>query len=149
MSLREVLLMTKTKVMPVRNNNIFPINMTKFLISLILQLAQLCEQKDLKLSKKIHCFDLRSNEWHIAFLQIYETLFKQETQIRNEKGDIKFDWHGNVEQQNFNTTFCSALRPLLDYISEYRKRVAAPSGTTVHKKYTKYADLTFIKTKLE
>ena len=130
--------------------------MIKLLASLVIQLAQICERKDIELGKKIHAFDLKSNEWHIAFMQIYETLFRQEAEIRNERGEIKFDWQGNLILDNDDDddatkkipTLCAALKPLLEFIEGYRRRVAAPSDTMVHKKYTKYADLTYISTKM-
>ena len=80
----------------------------------------------MKLSKKLHCFDLRSNEWHIALLQIYETLFKMEVDRRNERGQVKFDWEGNLietadkSKREKNPTLCSAMKPLLEHIDSYR-----------------------------
>lgn len=42
----------------------------------------------------------------------------------------------------------SALKPLLEYMDGYRRRVAAPENTLVRKKYSKYADLSYIKNRL-
>ena len=41
-----------------------------------------------------------------------------------------------------------ALRPLLEYMDAYRRRVAAPEDTLIRKKYSKYADLNYIKNHL-
>ena len=41
-------------------------------------MAQVSEQHGVNLSKTIHAFDLKSNEWHIAVLQIYENLLVSE-----------------------------------------------------------------------
>ena len=41
-----------------------------------------------------------------------------------------------------------ALRPLLEYMDGYRRRVAAPEDTLIRKKYSKYADLDYIKNHL-
>ena len=37
-----------------------------------------------------------------------------------------------------------AIRPLLDFIDGYRRRVAAPENTLIRKNYSRYADLSFI-----
>ena len=42
-------------------------------------MAQVSEQDGVNLSKSIHAFDLKSNEWHIAVLQIYENLLVSES----------------------------------------------------------------------
>jgi len=41
-------------------------------------------------------------------------------------------------------TISAALRPLLEYVDGYRRRVAAPDDTIVRKKYSRYADLSYI-----
>lgn len=43
----------------------------------------------------------------------------------------------------------SALKPLLQYIDGYRRRVAAPENTLVHKRYAHYADLSYISKRLK
>ena len=43
------------------------------LISLIQQLATICEEKGVDISM-VSAFDMRSNEWVIACAQIYENL---------------------------------------------------------------------------
>ena len=40
----------------------------KFLVSMVIQLATICEEEDIELSKDIHAFDLKNNEWHIAIM---------------------------------------------------------------------------------
>ena len=55
-----------------------------------------CEEEEVNLSKKVHCFDLNSNEWPIAMLQIYEVLFKEECEEKELQGDFEFDKDGNV-----------------------------------------------------
>ena len=102
----------------------------------------------------MHAFDLKSNEWHIAALQVYESLYRQEANLRHERGEIKFDHEGEVipptKGDPFEAfpTISAALRPLLEFIDSYRRRVAAPQNTLVHKKYTKYADLSYISKRL-
>ena len=40
------------------------------------------------------------------------------------------------------------LRPLLEFIDVYRRRVSAPKNSLIHKKYAHYADLDYISTRL-
>ena len=47
----------------------------RMLVNMFIQLATICEEEDLELTKEVHCFDLKNNEWHIAVMQIYENLF--------------------------------------------------------------------------
>ena len=42
----------------------------------------------------------------------------------------------------------SAMRPLLEFIDGYRRRVAAPENTLIRKKYSSYTDLTYIQSRL-
>ena len=42
----------------------------------------------------------------------------------------------------------SALRPLLEFVDGYRRRVAAPENTIIRKKYSQYTDLTYIQSRL-
>ena len=97
---------------------------------------------------------MKNNEWHIAILQIYENLFKDDAQARDERGEIEFDRAGNYLEPKKERggvgpieafpTMSGALRPLLEFIDGYRRRNAAPENTLVRKKYSKYADLTYI-----
>lgn len=152
MSLREILHLTQQ---PVESKVTFAASTFKCLVSLLLQMFQVCEDEEVELSRKIHCFDLKSNEWHIAAVQIYENLFRMETMEKNERGEIKFDNEGNVIEAHESKegrkaglesmpTMSGALKPLLQFIDGYRRRVAAPENTLIHKKYAKYADLTYI-----
>jgi len=45
---------------------------------MITQLMGICEEEELDLSKEVHSLDLKNNEWHIAVMQIYENLFKED-----------------------------------------------------------------------
>lgn len=38
---------------------------------------------------------MKSNEWHIAIMQIYENLFRDEAPARYNRGEIRFDEEGN------------------------------------------------------
>ena len=88
-------------------------------------------------------------------MQIYENLFKDDAHDKNERGELRFDEEGNVLENEKgvhieeNPNMASALRPLLEYMDDYRRRVAAPENTLVRKKYSKYADLSYIKNKLQ
>lgn len=42
-----------------------------------------------------------------------------------------------------------AIKPLLQFIDGYRRRVAAPEKTLMRKKYTRYADLSYISKRLK
>ena len=42
----------------------------------------------------MHAFDLKSNEWHIAAVQIYENMFREEASHDFAKGFISFDEDG-------------------------------------------------------
>jgi len=68
----------------------------KFLVSMILQLTTICEEEDIELNKEVHAFDLKNNEWHIAAMQIYENLFREDTQMRNNRGELHFDDSGSL-----------------------------------------------------
>ena len=37
---------------------------------------------------------MKSNEWHIAIMQIYENLFRDEVPARRKRGEIRFDDDG-------------------------------------------------------
>ena len=78
----------------------------------------------------MHAFDLKSNEWHIAALQIYENLFRSEVEDKNKRGELKFSKDGehipNTKKSSDKLTMTGALRPLLEFIDGYRRRVAAP-----------------------
>ena len=138
----------------------FAASTLKCLVSLLLQMFQVCEDEEVELSRKVHCFDLKSNEWHIAALQIYENLFRMETLEKNERGEIQFDDEGNVIEASESKagrkagleampTMSGALKPLLQFIDGYRRRVAAPENTLIHKRYAHYADLTYIAKRLK
>ena len=124
----------------------------KVLVSMLTQLLNICEEEDLDLSKEVHALDLKNNEWHIAIMQIYENLFKDDVRGREERGELEFDNEGNYLEPTKERggiieafpTMSGALRPLLEFIDGYRRRSAAPENTLVRKKYSKYADLTYI-----
>ena len=46
-------------------------------------------------------------------------------------------------------TMSKALRPLLEFIDGYRRRVAAPEKTRVRTRYANYADLSYISKRLK
>ena len=63
MSLREILYLTQQ---PMESKVEFASQTIKMLISLVMQLTTICEEEDIELTREVHCFDLKSNEWHIA-----------------------------------------------------------------------------------
>ena len=87
------------------------------------------------------CVDLKSNEWHIAIMQIYENLFVRDANARNEMGELVFNSDGTLmvkqishgrqrnKQQDTKLNMSAALRPLLGFIDGHRRRVAAPEHT--------------------
>lgn len=82
-------------------------------------------------------------------MQIYENLFRQDAGQRYERGDLRFDKKGEVIPSKSNgldnmPVISDSLRPLLEFIDGYRRRVSAPENTLIRKKYTRYADLSFI-----
>ena len=117
----------------------------------------ICEEEELELSKEVHSLDLKNNEWHIAIMQIYENLFKEDAEARNARREIEFDNEGNYiepEKKGPNAieafpTMSNAIRPLLEYIDGYRRRQAAPEDTLIRKKYSHYADLAYIQKRLK
>ena len=70
MSLREILALTQK---PVEQDRLFSASLIQMLISLVQQLATVCEEKQIDISA-ISAFDMRSNEWAIACVQVYENL---------------------------------------------------------------------------
>ena len=95
---------------------------------------------------------MKSNEWHIAIMQIYKNLFVRDAQARDELGELVFNSDGilieETKKKKTTLTMSKALRPLLEFIDEYRRRVAAPANTLIRKKYSKYADLSYIHDRL-
>ena len=94
MSLREVLDLSKIPVSP--KVQPFESKLVDMLVSLVVKLTKICQDHEVDLHRLLHCFDMRSNEWHIAMFQVYKTLFDQESQKRFEKGELKFDKAGNL-----------------------------------------------------
>ena len=123
---------------------------------MVIQLASICEEEEIELSKDIHALDMKNNEWHIAIMQIYENLFRDEAPGRWKRKEIRFDEDGNYLEPSKNgpnaievrPNISQSLRPLLEYIDEYRRRNAAPDESIIRKKYSNYADLDYIKNRL-
>ena len=122
----------------------------KLFTTLFIQLVKVCEEEEVFLAKKMHCFDLHENEWHIAIMQIYENLYREDLDDRNNRGELNFDREGNVIEPPADSplanipTMSGAIRPFVEYIDGYRRRVAAPMNTLIREKYSKYADLDYI-----
>ena len=155
MSLREVLALTK---IPIKPQMKFSAQLVKTLVSLVIQLTNVCQDHEIDIHRLVHCFDMKSNQWHIAVLQIYENMFEQEAQLRYERGQLRFDKEGNLANSKKKSsaslhepqlTMSGALRPLLEMIDEYRKSSAAPETSVVLRKHAKYADLNYIQTRLK
>ena len=88
-----------------------------------------------------------------------------ETNEKNDRGELYFDQEGNVIDIDHpehagklgkhmigleaQPTMSGALRPLLQFIDGYRRRVAAPEHTLVHKKYAHYTDLSYISKRIK
>lgn len=153
MSLREILALAQQ---PVEMQVEFGASLVKTLVNMILQLTSICETNDVDLHKNVHCFDLRSNEWHIAACQIYESLYRQDSQQRYDRGELRFDKKGKVIDPKKTSsvmapipTMSASFRPLLEMIDGYRRSVAAPLGSIVRKKHARYCDLDYIQNRLE
>ena len=73
MSLREIIHLAQQ---PIEHAAEFGAQTIKVLVSMVIQLASICEEEDVDLASDVHAFDLKSNEWHIAIMQIYENLFR-------------------------------------------------------------------------
>ena len=153
MSLREILHLTQQ---PIHSKIEFAAQTISLLVNMVVQLATICEEEDVDLENDVHAFDLKNNEWHIAVMQIYESLFRDEAPGRADRGEIRFDEHGNYIEPTTKgpnaidvaPTMAAALRPLLVYIDGYRRRTAAPEGTQIRTKYVKYTDLNYIRDRL-
>lgn len=94
-------------------------------------------EEDIDLSE-LHAFDLKSNEWPIAALQIYESLYKLDylTAVNLGVAEPKEDAGG----------LSSTLRPLLTHLNSYRKKVALPADNRF---YSEYPNLLYIEKRLE
>ena len=153
MSLREILHLTQQ---PIHSKVEFAAQTISLLVNMIIQLSTICEEEDVDLERDVHAFDLKNNEWHIAIMQIYESLFREDAAGRRDRGEIRFDELGHYIQPTMKgpnaievmPTMSGALRPLLEFIDGYRRRCAAPENTIIRKKYAKYADLNYIKNRL-
>ena len=147
MSLRDILQLTQQ---PISAKTEFCAQTFKILTQIIMQLIGICEDEDVQLSRKVHCLDLKQNEWHIAIMQIYENLYREDLDNRNNRGELKFDKEGNIVEPPKvpgaieTPTLSGSLRPFLEFIDGYRRRVAAPQNTIVRTKYSNYADLDYI-----
>ena len=135
----------------------FAAQIIKVLVSMIIKFANVCEEEDIPLAKKVHCFDMKSNEWHIAVMQIYQGLFKEDSDQKWQRNEFIFDNEGKIvdaprgpglPEVHEKLTMSSALRPLLEFMDGYRRRVAAPNNTLVRTKYSNYADLDYIRNRL-
>lgn len=62
---------------------------------MVIQLASICEEEEVDLQTEVHALEMKSNEWHIAIMQIYENLFREEAPGRQIRGEIRFDEEGN------------------------------------------------------
>ena len=75
MSLRDILHLTQQ---PIVSKVEFAAQTIKLLVTMVIQLASICEEEEVELSKDVHALDMKNNEWHIAIMQIYENLFREE-----------------------------------------------------------------------
>ena len=99
-------------------------------------MATVCEERGADLSN-VHAFDLKSNEWAIAFIQIYESLLTQDYQW------AVADLEDQLGKQTKTTLpvlppFCmsQSVKPLIEFIHKYRLRVAPPPNTRAYRKVT-------------
>ena len=105
-------------------------------------MARICVEQDVNIGKKVHAFYLRSNDWNIAMLEVYEKLYKSE---QREPITMRESRVSGIESI---PTVSQALRPLLGFIDGFRRRIAAPKKTLVHEQYANYADLHHIEKRL-
>ena len=100
-------------------------------------MATACEQQGTDLSE-VSAFDLKSNEWAIAFIQIYENLLKQDYQWAEEDLEEQTGGKRNKETLPILPPYCmsSSVRPLLEFIHKHRLRVAPHPNSRAHKKIT-------------
>ena len=83
-------------------------------------MARICEEEDVNIGKKIHAFNLKSNDWHIAMLEVYEKLYRSE---QREPITMRESRVSGIESI---PTVSQSIRPLLGFIDGFRRRIAAP-----------------------
>ena len=109
-------------------------------------MAIICEEKGVDIST-VSAFDMRSNEWVIACVQIYENLLWQDYKWAVEDL-IDAGVHIDPDSAPDLPAFCmsASLKPLLEFIHKFRLKVAPPPESRA---YRKMADLKYIPQRLD
>ena len=82
-------------------------------------------------------FSLKNNEWVIALLQVYENCYRSEVYKQYE--------NGMVDEFEPDLTTSESIKPLLQFMHQYRVRQGVPPD---HRLYKDYADLQIIDKRL-
>jgi len=72
MSLREVLHLTQESI---EEDRLYSTKLFTAMINIIVQLSEICEEWDINLDH-VHAFEYTKNEWAIAFMQIYDKIYR-------------------------------------------------------------------------
>ena len=109
-------------------------------------MATVCEEKGVDLST-VSALDMKSNEWAIAFIQIYENLLRQDYRWAEEDlkdAGVKLEAGAIPDLPNF--CMSTTVKPLLEFIHKFRLKVAPPPESRAYRKMT---DLKYIANRLD
>ena len=109
-------------------------------------MATVCEEKGVDLST-VSALDMKSNEWAIAFIQIYENLLRQDYRWAEEDlkdAGVKLETGIIPDLPNF--CMSTTVKPLLEFIHKFRLKVAPPPESRAYRKMT---DLKYIANRLD
>ena len=94
------------------------------LVNIIMQLSDICEDFEINLDN-VHSFEYTKNEWAIAFMQIYEKLYRLDCSAHDN-----FEVDGKpILKEGKPLGLSTPMRLLILHFHERRIRVAPPAGT--------------------
>jgi hypothetical protein len=137
-SLREALRLTSIET----NSTLFMPYLLQTMTHLIQELVDICKAKHVDLSN-ISAFDLKTTDWHIALIQIYETVYLKD--CKNYKFGGQFE-EGRRHPPHMPLTMSYVLDEFLTML--HNRRLHHPMNSKQRKEITR-DDLHYIKTRLE
>ena len=134
MSVRDVLILTK-EYNSDTNSESFTFALVQHFLGIITELSELCESKNWDI-RSIPAFDLKSNDWQIAILQIYEQLYYKDCKkVKNHQDNFRkaglhketTHYHRGLPQKM--QCFSKILKPFLVHLHNRRIRLQPVPNT--------------------
>jgi hypothetical protein len=138
-SLREVLILTKRET----DSGDFAPYLLDVFMNLVEEMADLCQQNKVDISA-LSPFELKTNDWHIALLQIYENLYLSDCQKYKNSPEYSVGKRG---LPNKRETFSSVIFEHLYNLHE--RRVTYPMSEKQKREITNPEDFNYIQTRLK